>query len=86
MKTEKEISPEQLKDYTTIGGTPHLDGGYTVFGRVIKGLDVLDSIAAQPTDSADRPTEDIRMFVTVEELPKKKITKLYGYVYPEVKK
>jgi peptidyl-prolyl cis-trans isomerase B (cyclophilin B) len=86
LKTEKDISPEQVAAYTQVGGAPHLDGGYTVFGKVIKGLEVIDKIATQPRDGADRPNEDIRMMVTVEELPKKKITKLYGYVYPEIKK
>lgn len=82
----KEISPEKLRIYTTIGGVPRLDGNYTVFGKVIKGLDVIDKIAAQPKDQADRPVEDIRMFVTVAELSKKKIEKIYGYKYPEKKK
>jgi peptidyl-prolyl cis-trans isomerase B (cyclophilin B) len=86
MKTEKDISPEQVKAYTEVGGAPHLDGSYTVFGKVIKGLEVIDKIAIQPRDGADRPTDDIRMTIVVEELSKKKITKLYGYVYPEVKK
>jgi cyclophilin family peptidyl-prolyl cis-trans isomerase len=80
----KEISPERLKVYTTVGGTPALDGGYTVFGKVIQGLDVLDKIAAVTTEQ-ERPTEDIRMTVTVEELSVKKIEKLYGYHYPEKK-
>jgi cyclophilin family peptidyl-prolyl cis-trans isomerase len=80
----KEISPERLKVYTTVGGTPALDGGYTVFGKVIQGLDVLDKIAAVTTER-ERPTEDIRMTVTVEELSVKKIEKLYGYHYPEKK-
>jgi peptidyl-prolyl cis-trans isomerase B (cyclophilin B) len=85
MKITKDVSPEKIKAYTTVGGAAHLDGDYTVFGKVIKGLDVIDKIAAVQT-SNERPVEDVRMFVTVEELPKKKITKLYGYVYPEVKK
>jgi peptidyl-prolyl cis-trans isomerase B (cyclophilin B) len=86
LKTEKDITPEQVAAYTKVGGAPHLDGTYTVFGKVIKGLEVIDKIATQPRDGADRPTDDVRMTVVVEELSKKKITKLYGYVYPEVKK
>lgn len=85
MKITKDVSPEKIKAYTTVGGAAHLDGEYTVFGKVIKGLDVIDKIAAVQT-SGERPVEDIRMFITVEEMSKKKITKLYGYVYPEVKK
>lgn len=81
----KEIAPERLKAYTTIGGVPHLDDEYTVFGRVIDGLDIIDKIAAQPTDQRDRPLTDIRMMVSVEEMPKKKITKLYGYEFPKEK-
>ena len=85
-KIMKDVSAEKIKAYTTLGGAPHLDGEYTVFGKVIKGLEVIDKIAAVQKDGGDRPVEDIRMFVTVEELSKKKITKLYGYVYSEVKK
>ncbi len=82
IKTEKEVSPEKLKAYTTLGGAPQLDGEYTVFGKIIKGLDVIDKIATQPKGQFDRPAEDVRMIVTVEEMSKKKITKLYGYQYP----
>jgi cyclophilin family peptidyl-prolyl cis-trans isomerase len=70
-----KFSEEQLKAYSTIGGAPHLDGGYTVFGEVIEGLDVIDKIAALETGSSDRPKTDIRMFVTIpskKELKKKK--------------
>jgi len=81
----KDLSPEKIKAYTTVGGTPHLDGEYTVFGKVIKGLEVIDKIASKQRDGADRPLEDVRMFVTVEELPKSKIEKQYGYQYPEKK-
>ena len=85
IKVTKDVSPEKIKAYTTVGGAPHLDGDYTVFGKVIKGLEVIDIIAAVQK-SGDRPLEDIRMFVTVEEMSRKKITKEYGYIYPEVKK
>ncbi len=85
-KISKNISPEAVKAYTTIGGVPFLDGDYTVFGEVIKGLDILDKIATAKKDGADRPLEDVRMFVSVKELSKKKITKLYGYKYPIIKK
>ncbi|HNP19485.1 MAG TPA: peptidylprolyl isomerase [Fulvivirga sp.] len=82
----KEVSPERLAAYTTIGGAPHLDDEYTVFGKVIDGLEVVDKIAEQKVDRANRPLEDIIMTVTVEELPKKKITKMYGYEYPAEEK
>jgi len=52
----------QRKIYKTIGGTPGLDQNYTVFGEVIKGLDVIDKIAGQPRDmNSDRPLKDVRM-------------------------
>ena len=51
----------QRKVYKTIGGTPFLDQNYTVFGEVIKGLDVLDKIAALAKDANDRPVQDVRM-------------------------
>lgn len=84
-KVTMDVSADRLAVYTSTGGAPHLDDQYTVFGKVIKGLEVIDKIAAVQRNHADRPNEDIRMFVTVEELPKKKITKLYGYEYPEKK-
>lgn len=83
ISVEKEISPEIVEAYTTVGGTPQLDGQYTVFGKVIKGLEVIDKIAALPKDPNDRPLEDVRMHVTVEEMPRRKIEKTYGYTYPE---
>jgi peptidyl-prolyl cis-trans isomerase B (cyclophilin B) len=84
MNTSQEISPQRLKVYTTVGGAPNLDGGYTVFGKVIQGLDVVDKIAAvQKGPGGERPLEDIPMTVTVEKVPKKKIEELYGYKYEQ---
>jgi peptidyl-prolyl cis-trans isomerase B (cyclophilin B) len=57
----KSWTPEQKEVYKTIGGTPFLDNEYTVFGEVIEGLDVVDSIAAVPTQPGDRPIEDVRI-------------------------
>jgi peptidyl-prolyl cis-trans isomerase B (cyclophilin B) len=81
IELEKKMTPEQVETYTTIGGTPHLDGEYTVFGEVIQGLDVMEKIAKVPTGERSKPLEPIYMTVTVELVPKSKITKEYGYVY-----
>ncbi len=56
-----KIPEEKLKVYRTLGGTPHLDGAYTVFGEVIEGLEVIDKIAAVETDENDRPIKDVKM-------------------------
>ena len=52
---------QQKKRYRTKGGCPHLDFEYTVFGRVIKGMDVIDKIAEQEVDGQDWPKKDISM-------------------------
>lgn len=82
VKVDKDFPAERLPIYTSIGGAPHLDDEYTVFGKVIEGLDVIDKIAAQPVGRGDRPASNITMVVSVEELKRKEITKTYGYVYP----
>ena len=53
------FSEESERIYQTLGGTPHLDGGYTVFGEVISGLEIIDTIASRQTDAYDRPLEDV---------------------------
>lgn len=65
-ETEANVTPvtmteQQVRDYTTIGGTPHLDGQYTVFGEVLEGMDIIDKIQNAQTDGHDRPLEDIKI-------------------------
>jgi peptidyl-prolyl cis-trans isomerase B (cyclophilin B) len=65
-KTYENFEPYKIPEahrevYKTNGGTPHLDQNYTVFGEVISGLEVVDSIAAEKTNDLDRPFKDIRI-------------------------
>lgn len=62
---EFRLSDEQREAYTTLGGTPHLDGKYTVFGEVVSGMEVVDAIAREKTDKNDRPLTDIPMKVKI---------------------
>ncbi|MFV0392381.1 MAG: peptidylprolyl isomerase [Paludibacteraceae bacterium] len=55
------FSEKSRKDYGTIGGTPHLDGSYTVFGEVVEGLETVEKIAGTKTDSSDRPLDDVKI-------------------------
>lgn len=55
------FSEEARNNYKTIGGTPHLDGNYTVFGEVLEGLEIVEKISKVDTDRADRPLEDVRI-------------------------
>ncbi|MBP3715669.1 MAG: peptidylprolyl isomerase [Phocaeicola sp.] len=69
-KTIKEegyfkFTPEQVQAYTTVGGAPHLDGNYTVFGEVIKGMDTIETIEIAKTNRADRPLENIRILKAI---------------------
>ncbi len=82
------FSNEARQSYTTIGGAPHLDHQYTVFGEVVKGLEVIDIIAQletyTPTGAnkpGQRPLEDVKMTVSVERLPKSIITERTGYAF-----
>ena len=60
-----KYSAEQIEAYTTIGGTPHLDGDYTVFGELIGGFEVIDKIAAIKTDKGNKPINDVTMSMKV---------------------
>ena len=66
-RSGKKYTPAQRLAYTTAGGTPFLDGAYTVFGEVVEGMDVLDKIANVPCGPADRPVQDVKMTVKVIE-------------------
>ena len=81
LRAARKLTEEQKKVYQTIGGTPHLDGAYTVFGQVIDGLLVIDKIADLPKSVGDRPKENITMKITSKKMSKKKITRKYGYKY-----
>lgn len=61
------FTPEQKSTYASLGGTPFLDGEYTVFGEVVEGLDVIDKIAAVQTDRNDRPIDNVKMKMTIIE-------------------
>lgn len=72
---------EQRAQYADLGGAPFLDGNYTVFGEVIKGLEIIDEIVIQPANEMDRPLEDITMVVRVETMERADIETQYGYSY-----
>lgn len=76
-KTEKEAAenpvkytPEQREAYVKVGGTPHLDDQYTVFGEVVKGMETVDKIEKVETDSHDRPLSDVKI-ISARILPAK---------------
>ena len=73
-RLKRKIPTWQREVYKTLGGIPHLDQNYTVFGEVVQGIEMIDTIAAVKTGAADRPVDDVRMTVTV--LKKKEAKKL----------
>ena len=60
-RTPFKFTDEQREVYKTVGGTPFLDGEYTIFGEVVEGLDVVEKIQAVATDPNNRPVEDIKI-------------------------
>ena len=83
---KKESSGSQFYLVQPTGGTPFLDGQYTVFGETVSGFDVIDKISQVPKGAADRPTTPVTMKVKVETLPRQKISELTGYQYPDAAK
>jgi len=81
-KIRKELKPERVQVYTTIGGAPHLDDTYTVFGKVIGGLEVLEKLSNVRTTPGDKPADAIPMKVRVEKVSRKKISSRFNYIYP----
>lgn len=76
-------SEDQIATYASVGGTPHLDGEYTVFGRVVEGLEVIDKIAAVATDKRDKPLKDIRLKVRIESMAVSEYESRYAaYIKP----
>ena len=73
-----KLTPEMIKVYKSVGGTPHLDGQYTVFGEVTEGLDVVERIQKAETDEFDRPFEDIRILraTVTKDVPQAKAPKV----------
>lgn len=76
--TDPGYSDQQRKAYATIGGAPHLDGEYTVFGMVVDGLEIIDKIAAVPTNERDKPLDDLRVTVRVVTVSQQEYNELKG--------
>jgi cyclophilin family peptidyl-prolyl cis-trans isomerase len=80
---QKRSSGSQFYIVENKAGTPHLNGGYTVFGTVISGMDVVEKIAEQPKDGRDRPIEDIKITVKVLKMTDKELQEKYNFVVPK---
>jgi peptidyl-prolyl cis-trans isomerase B (cyclophilin B) len=83
---KQDISPERLKAYTTLGGAPHLDNEYTIFGKVVEGVEVIDKLAAVQVDRKKKPIESLYLTMELVPMKKKDVTAQYGYEYADNKK
>ncbi|MGB0523039.1 MAG: peptidylprolyl isomerase [Flammeovirgaceae bacterium] len=83
---ERKSSGSQFYIVQNEKGAHHLDGSYTIFGKVIKGIEVVDQIATQKVNAKGKPSEPIYMKVNYTRLKKKNITKMYGIEYPKKRK
>lgn len=80
-----KFSEEARAIYQEEGGAPWLDQQYTIFGEIIAGLDVVDKVAEQRVNRANRPLEDITVRMKVEKMKRKKVEKQFGFQYPSEK-
>lgn len=80
-RNDLKYTEAQRTVYKTLGGTPHLDKNYTVFGEVVGDSGLIDTIAGVKIDSFNRPEEDQKMKISMKKMKRKKITKKYGYSY-----
>lgn len=80
---KKGVTQEEIDIYTSVGGAPHLDGAYTVFGEVIAGMDIVDAIDSLVVNETHVPLDKMYITMRVDELPKTEITALYGVDYSE---
>jgi len=78
---KRESNGSQFYIVVNKAGTPFLDGAYTVFGKVLEGMEVAEAIAGVPRDRADRPQEPIRMQVRLERHRARHLVKRYGDAY-----
>ncbi|MFC2151744.1 peptidylprolyl isomerase [Bacteroidota bacterium] len=86
-RSSDDVNPERKSNSTQFyivqnhKGAPHLDGKYTVFGQVMSGFEVVDKIASQPTSDRDRPLNDIRITVDIDQVYRSDIEKFYNFAY-----
>ncbi|MEM1135982.1 MAG: peptidylprolyl isomerase [Bacteroidota bacterium] len=82
VELDKTIPASRMTVYKELGGYPTLDGAYTVFGEVVKGLEVIDIITAKETGIGDRPKEDIKMQISLKVMKRDEIKQKYDFEYP----